>query len=115
MQSALSQCAASADFAGRLLDEWKPAPLAPTTTMWSMNLYARVELVLFLGGLGLDADLQNGVDAGDCGDCRNEIVQCQQDHCECSLLRMTRIRMRICLFPDRTSNSIRIATNALSR
>jgi hypothetical protein len=65
MQSALSQCAASADFAGRLLDEWKPAPLAPTTTMWSMNLYARVELVLFLGGLGLDADLQNGVDAGD--------------------------------------------------
>src|SRR5665213_1177161 len=61
----------------------KPAPPAPTTTtsnVWSMNPYARVELMLFLGGLGLDADFQNGVDAGDCDNCRKEIVQRQQDH-----------------------------------
>src|ERR1039458_8100242 len=40
----------------------KPAPPAPTTTtsnVWSMNLYssARVEFMLFLDWLGLDADL----------------------------------------------------------
>src|SRR5258708_7039657 len=37
----------------------KPAPPAPTTTtsnVWSMKLYARVELMLFLDGLRLDAD-----------------------------------------------------------
>src|SRR5664279_2565543 len=48
----------------------KPAPPAPTTTtsnVWSMNLYAsaRVEFIVFLDTLGLDADLQYGADARD--------------------------------------------------
>src|SRR5271169_6827589 len=61
----------------------KPAPPAPTTTtsnVWSMKLYSRCEPMLFLDELRLDADLQNGVDAGDCDDCRKEIIQRQRDH-----------------------------------
>jgi hypothetical protein len=41
----------------------KPAPPAPTTTtsnIWSMNLYAGVELTLSLDALGLDADNSRG-------------------------------------------------------
>src|SRR5674476_1608097 len=60
----------------------KPAPPAPTTTtsnVWSMNVYAVVELMLFLDWLGLDADLQHGIDAGDCDRCRKEIVHNERD------------------------------------
>src|ERR1019366_316502 len=58
----------------------KPAPPAPTTTtsnVWSMNLYAsaRVEFILFLDWLGLDADLQNGVDAGDCDAAEKKLLK----------------------------------------
>src|SRR5260370_39545342 len=56
----------------------KPAPPAPTTTtsnVWSMNLYARVELMLFLDGLRLDADVQNGVDGGDCHDSEKKLFK----------------------------------------
>src|SRR5664280_17901 len=61
----------------------KPAPPAPTTTtsnVWSMNVYAVVELILFLDWLGLDADLQHGIDANDGDDGRKEIIQSQRDH-----------------------------------
>src|SRR5665811_2311743 len=63
----------------------KPAPPAPTTTtsnVWSMNLYpcACVELMLFLDWLGLDTDLQHGIDIGDCDGCRKEIVQSYRDY-----------------------------------
>src|SRR5260370_37852700 len=66
-------------------DPWvarKPAPPAPTTTtsnVWSMNLYVGVEFMLPLEWLRLDADLQHGVDAGDCDDCRKETIQRQRD------------------------------------
>ena len=58
----------------------KPAPPAPTTTtskVWSMNLYAaaRGEFMLLPDWLGLDADLQNGVDAGDCDAAEKKLLK----------------------------------------
>jgi hypothetical protein len=48
-----------------------PAPTTTTSNVWSMNLYASagVEFMLFLDWLGLDTDLQHGVNAGDCDRC----------------------------------------------
>jgi hypothetical protein len=41
---------------------------------------ARVAFMLFPDWLGLDADLQHGVDARDCDGCRKETVQSYRDH-----------------------------------